>query len=214
MVMRLLLVRHGITDWNAAGRFQGQADPGLNEIGQRQAAAIGERLSGETLASIYASDLRRAWQTAQAIAAFHDLDITPEPCLREVHFGEWEGLTYAEIQQRHSQELAAWQANLLRFAPPGGESLARLAARVEIALERIQRDQANQAERTILLVSHGGPLQALLCLALGLTPQKYWQFHLAPASLSKVSLYPEGAIVNLLNDTCHLEALETAGWDD
>lgn len=207
-MIHLLLVRHGMTSWNALGRLQGQSDIALNETGRRQSAALAARLANEPFDAIYASDLQRAWYTAQAIAAAHHRPVYPEPCLREIHFGEWEGLTYAEIQQRDPQAAAAWQEDLLGFAPPGGETLAQLTTRVQAFVEQMKREHA---EQTILLVAHGGPLQVLLCLALGLPSSMYWQFHLAPASLSRLALYPQGAIVNLLNDPCHLDAQEGIG---
>ena len=194
---RLLLVRHGLTDWNAAQRFQGQRDIPLNETGQRQAAALGERLAGEPLQAIYASDLQRAQATALAIAARHSCPFVAEPRLREISFGAWEGLTYAEITARDPAGLAAWEEDILENAPPGGETLNQLAGRVQTVMDELLRAHAGE---TLLLVAHGGPLQVLLCLAMGLPPEKYWQFHLSPGSLSEIAVYPQGAIVNLLNE--------------
>jgi alpha-ribazole phosphatase len=203
MKMRLLLARHGLTDWNLQSRFQGQTDIPLNEQGCRQAAALGNRLASEPLQAIYTSDLRRAQQTAQAIRD-GQLEAAPvrlEPGLREIRFGAWEGLTYAEIEQHDPEGLKNWQADIMHTAPPQGETLAELAARVEAVLHGL-RSEASAGPA--LLVAHGGPLQVFLCLALGLPVQKYWQFHLQPASLSEICLYPQGAMLNLLNDTCHL----------
>ena len=194
---RLLLVRHGLTDWNSAQRFQGQCDIPLNEEGLRQAAALGERLAGETLQAIFASDLQRAQATAQAIAAYHTCPLVVEARLREISFGDWEGLTYTEIGICDPARLAAWEANILENAPAGGETLNQLAGRVQAVLDELLL--ANEGE-TLLLVAHGGPLQVLLCLALGLPPEKYWQFHLSPGSLSEIAIYPQGGIVNLLNE--------------
>jgi alpha-ribazole phosphatase len=197
---RLLIVRHGQTDWNTARRFQGQRDIPLNPAGQRQAAALAERLAGESIQAIYASDLQRAQATALAIAARHICPVTAEPRLREVDFGEWEGLTYPEIAASYPVGLAAWERNILENAPPGGESVNQLAARVQAVLDDLLGADAGE---TLLLVSHGGPLQVMICLLLGLPPEKYWQFHLSPASLSDISVYPQGAIVNVLNDISH-----------
>jgi alpha-ribazole phosphatase len=195
---RLLIVRHGQTDWNTARRFQGQRDIPLNPTGQRQAAAVAERLAGETIQAIYASDLQRAQATALAIATRHTCPVTAEPRLREVDFGEWEGLTYTEIAASYPVGLAAWERNILENAPPGGESVNQLARRVQAVLDDLLGAPAGE---TLLLVSHGGPLQVLICLLLGLPPEKYWQFHLSPGSLTEIAVYPQGAIVNLLNDT-------------
>ena len=206
---RLLLVRHGETDWTVQGRFLGHTNLPLNGRGQRQAAAIAQALSCETIHAIYASDLDRAMITAQAIAGFQEsthntVPVVPESRLREVNFGDWDGLTYAEILARDPDSVNAWQGDFLKTAPPGGESLRQLAGRLKPFLEDVA---SAYPDETFVVAAHAGSLQCLLCLALGVSLKMYWQFRLAPASISQISLYPEGAIVNLLNDTCHLKDL-------
>jgi len=200
-MMRLLLVRHAATAWTAQERFQGQTDVPLSRHGHRQVAALAQRLRAETIHALYASDLQRAWETAQAIATPHVLGVQPEPRLREMAFGRWEGLTYAEIQQRDAPGLAAWERDQLHIAPPGGETLLQMSERVRAVYTSVV--SAGQ-DKTVGLVAHGGPLQVLLCLALGLPPQAYWQFAMAPASLSELCVYEQGAILISLNDTHHL----------
>jgi alpha-ribazole phosphatase len=202
MKMRLLIARHGLTTWNTEGRFQGQTDVPLNHTGRRQADALAKRLAGEHIDVVYASDLSRAWETATTIVTHHTCLLHAEPGLREMSFGDWEGLTYTEIQERDAQLLAHWEADELNVSAPAGETLQQIAQRVQTVLERLIVDHPDE---TVLLVAHGGALQVLLCLALGLSPQSYWQFHLDQASLSEVRIYPQGAILNLFNDTCHLE---------
>jgi broad specificity phosphatase PhoE len=114
-------------------------------------------------------------------------------------------LTYVEIQQRDAQALAAWERDPLHTAPPGGETLRHVTERVRAAYVSIIT--ANQ-DKTIGLVAHGGPLQLILCLALGLPPLAYWQFALAPASLSELCVYEEGAVLTRLNDTHHLHDVD------
>jgi alpha-ribazole phosphatase len=193
-VTRLLLVRHGETDWNREGRYQGQTDTPLNEAGRAQAAQLAARLAGEALDVIYSSDLKRACETAQVIAAPHGLDVQPTPQLREVAFGVLEGLTYDEAKTQYPQALDAWHADPDR-PPPGGEALSRVAARVQDFLDRLAAGQP------ALVVGHGGPLRVLLCLVMGLPAARHWQFRLDTASLTAVSLYDAGAILSLLNDT-------------
>jgi len=206
---RLLLVRHGETDWTVQGRFLGHTDRPLNDRGQRQAAAIAKALSSEMIHTIYTSDLGRALTTAQAIAGFqeslhNEAPVVPDSRLREVDFGEWDGLTYAEILARDSDSVNAWQGDFLKTAPPEGESLEQLAGRLRPFLEDVAGAYPN---KTFVVAAHAGSLQCLLCLALGVSLKMYWQFRLALASISQISLYPQGAIVNLLNDTCHLKDL-------
>ncbi len=206
---RLLLVRHGETDWTVKERFLGQTNLPMNERGQKQAVALAKALSSEKIQSIYTSDLDRAMTTAQSIARIqeslqHATSVVSDSRLREMNFGEWDGLTYAEILERDPESVIAWQGDVLKTAPPGGESLEQLAGRLKPFLEDIA---GAYLDETIVVVAHAGSLQCLLCLALGVSLKMYWQFRLAPASISQISLYPEGAIMNLLNDTCHLKDL-------
>ncbi len=202
--VKLFLVRHGQTDWNINRRFQGQSDVPLNEAGRQQATALANRLSREHIDVLFASDLQRAYETARMIAAQHACEIRLDTRLREINFGAWEGLTYDEIKHNDPAVLAAREADIFTTAAPDGETLNQLTSRVESVLNDLHTQYADQ---TILIVAHGGPLQILLCLALNLSPSKYWQFHLASASLSKITYYPAGAIINLMNDTCHLSSL-------
>ncbi len=199
---RFLLARHGETAWNAERRHHGQSDVPLNATGRRQAAALARRLADEAIDAIYASDLQRAWQTAEAVAAHYDLPVQADPRLRELHFGVWEGLTYPEIEAQDPEALAAWHEDPTHVAPPEGESLVELAQRVDALRADLE---AAHPEETVLLVSHNGVLRVLICQALGLPPENYWQFHLSNASLSDLAFYEAGAILNALNETAHLE---------
>jgi len=162
---RLLIVRHGETDWNVAGRLQGQLDLPLNATGRTQAAQAAAALASEPLAAIYASDLARAWDTAAPIAATQGLAARPEPGLRERHFGHWQGATRAEIAGRSAQDAAHLKARTPDFTPSGGESLRTFAQRVQATVEALATRHAGQ---TLLLVTHGGVLDVLYRLAHGL----------------------------------------------
>ena len=169
--MKLLLIRHGQTNWNLEQRFQGQSDIPLNETGRKQADALADHLSAEHFDAIYSSDLQRATETAKIIckSEFHS-----DPRLREVNFGDWEGLTYDEIKAKHPETLAAWEDDIYKNAPPNGETLEGLAVRVHFMLDELRE---NHEDQNILIVAHGGVLQTLICLALKLPPTMYWQFH-------------------------------------
>jgi len=202
--MKLLLVRHGLTDWNNDGRFQGQTDVPLNPSGGRQAQALGGRLAEEPLDVIFTSDLTRAVETAKAISAHHTCPVMIDPRLREIGFGKWEGQTYAEIARDDPETLRAWETHAPQASGPGGETLAQLAGRIQSFLDDLGK---TAADKTVLIVSHGGALQVMLCLLLGLPPTHYWQFRLSQASLSEVAFSPAGAVLHHLNDACHLETL-------
>ena len=174
----------------------------LIEAGSQQATTLANRLSREHIDVLFASDLQRAHETARIIAAQHACEIHVDARLREINFGSWEGLTYDEIKQNEPSTLAAWEADIFTTAAPIGETLNQLTARVESVLNDLR---THCTDKTILIAAHGGPLQIILCLALDLPPSRYWQFHLAPASLSQIAFYPAGAIINLMNDTCHAE---------
>jgi alpha-ribazole phosphatase len=204
--IRLLLTRHGQTDWNAQQRYQGQSDTSLNATGQAQAAALARRLAGEQIDAIYASDLKRAWETARAVGGALNLAARPEPGLREIHFGNWEGLTHQEITSRYPAARAAWIADPER-ALHGGESLSQVTARLNGVLARIRREHQNQ---TVLVVGHGGSITLLICLALELPPQMRWKLRLETTSISELILYDGAAILMRLNDTHHLNGLSRA----
>ena len=207
--MKLLLIRHGQTDWNIARRFQGHSDIPLNQTGIKQAKALAERLSSQHIDALYSSDLQRALETAKIIckSEWHSYLLHSDSRLREINFGSWEGLTYKEIKEKYPAALAERENDIYKNAPPNGETLEQLCARVQSMLDELYARHKDQA---VLIVSHGGVLQILLCLALKIKPTMYWQFHLSTASLSEIALYPDGAILNLLNDTCHLEKII---WD-
>ena len=207
-MLRLLLVRHGETAWNRDGRYQGQTDVPLSEMGLAQAQALAERLAREKLDAIYSSDLQRARQTAAAIAAPLGLAVRPDRRLRELCFGQWEGLTYRQVVERYPEARAFWETHDLYVAPPGGESRMQMLARLQQLLADIRQESPDQS---VVLVAHGGPLKLLVCLAIGLAPSHYWQLRLDNASLSEICLYEEGGILTLLNDRHHLAKLSAIG---
>jgi alpha-ribazole phosphatase len=198
---RLLLIRHGSTEWNAEGRYQGQTNTPLNDDGREQASRLAERLRSEDIDALYTSDLQRARQTAEMIVVHHGLKPQPEPRLREISFGAWEGKTFEEIQEHNPESLADWYDDPLHGSPPRGETLQHVIERTGAAYDAIVEQHA---EETVAVVAHGGTLRALLCLAIGVDPAIQWTFQFDLASLSELSTYDEGAILHTLNNTVHL----------
>ncbi|MEU8277667.1 bifunctional RNase H/acid phosphatase [Microbispora bryophytorum] len=199
----LLLLRHGQTPLSVDKRFSGLGDPSLTRTGLAQAEAAALRLSRQPyeVEVIVASPLARARQTAEAVAARTGLAVLVDDDLRETDFGEWEGHTFAEIQQRWPRELAAWLADP-DVAPPGGESFASTALRVEQARDRIVKAHEG---RSVVVVSHVTPIKMLVRLALGAPPEALYRMHLDLACLSAIDYYADGpAVVRALNDTAHL----------
>jgi broad specificity phosphatase PhoE len=181
----ILIARHGESDWNVAGRWQGHADRPLSERGREQAEALAERLEGKGVEAIYASDLTRALETANVIAAARGLDVRTDSRLREIHFGGWEGLTTAEIEQRYPDEVARWRSDDGSHAFAGGETYAQMGERVVRALSEIASAHPTD---TVLVVLHGGPIRGVLAHAVGITygEQRRLRSHLANCDLIRV----------------------------
>jgi probable phosphoglycerate mutase len=159
-VTTILLARHGETDWNRDGRFQGHADPPLNETGRAQATELAAELADVELAAVYTSSLRRARETAEVVAAARGLEPVAVDALREVNVGSWQGLTRAEIGERFPDQLARWLD--YRQGWNDGESYDELSRRVVSAL--LELAAAHEGER-ILAVTHGGPIRAAFAFA-------------------------------------------------
>ncbi|MBN1313409.1 MAG: histidine phosphatase family protein [Anaerolineae bacterium] len=157
---RLVLIRHGKTDWNLEGRYQGQADQPLNELGRSQAEKLAEQLAGQTFEAIYSSDLRRAQETARYLAEKVGLQVQLETRLREVNQGEWEGMLVGDIAANYPNEWEMLQRDPVHARPPGGESAAELSTRIWEAVDEIS---ARHTAGPVVIVSHGLALAAILC---------------------------------------------------
>lgn len=206
--MKLLLTRHGETDWNLIHRYQGQSDVPLNQTGIRQAEQLAKRLAAEKIDAIYSSDLSRAVDTAKIVQNLQGttnpqgLVVTTDMRWRELSFGKWERLNHEEIQAQWHDEATVWYADMVNLSPPGGESLLQLAERVQSALEELKSKHKGQ---TVLVVTHSGAIQALLCLILGMDLKRYWQFRVLQASLTVINFHEDNAALKLFNDTSHLK---------
>ncbi|MCY0931601.1 bifunctional RNase H/acid phosphatase [Streptomyces sp. H27-H1] len=200
-----VLLRHGETALTPQKRFSGSggSDPELSATGRRQAAAVAESLAARgTVQSVISSPLRRCRETAQAVADRLGLTVTVEEGLREVDFGAWEGLTFAETSERFPEDLQAWLDSPKAAPTGGGESFASATRRISATRDRLL---AEHTGRTVLLVSHVTPVKILVRLALGAPPEALFRMELSAASLSAVAYYADGnASVRLLNDTSHL----------
>ena len=210
MSRRLILVRHGITDWNREGRFQGHADPPLSDEGRSEATLLGERLAADERdrpRRIVASSLARALETAQLIgvaigATGEAAPVHPDPRLMEVGQGEWEGRTHAELAVDDADRYAAWRSHGGDDQPPGAEPIDGVLARARATL-----DEALAAPDgwPLCLVSHGGTLRLLARQLLGLSPRRAWALDLDNASLSVLSTESDEAwSLERWNDCRHL----------
>lgn len=164
---RLILIRHGETDWNVEGRYQGQADPPLNARGETQARRLAEELRGVGLDVLYTSPLRRALRTARVIAERLRLPLHTEPRLMEIHLGEWQELLWTEIAKQYPDLFRRWQTEPWEVHPPGGETLTEVQARVYTAVDEIL---ARHPDQCVGLVTHRLPIALLKIRYQGLDP--------------------------------------------
>ena len=202
---RLVLVRHGETVFTAQRRYSGRGDVDLSATGEAQAAAAATRLATVvgTAAVVVTSPLTRCRRTAEAIASrLGPAPIEVEPDLIECDFGEWEGLTFAEVKQRWPAELDAWLGSP-DVAPPGGESFRAVSTRVSAVVSKLVATYPGQ---TVVVVSHVTPIKLMLRDALAASDLFLHRLFLDPAGISLVDLWPDGGVaVRTVNDTSHLE---------
>ncbi len=200
MSLRLFLLRHGETQWNREGRYQGCVDVRLSPEGVAQAEAASLALAERPLAAIYSSPLSRALETAEAIAARHGLPVRIDPAFREICHGLWEGLTAGEVRARFPDLYAQWRATPETVTMPEGESLTEVRARVLDGLERLR---AKHDGETVCLVAHGTPVRLLILEALGMTPERLWALGCPPAGLSELEFNSGSARLRRLNVVNH-----------
>jgi probable phosphoglycerate mutase len=199
---RIIAIRHGETTWNVDTRIQGRLDIPLNANGRQQAARMALALKDEPLAAVYASDLVRAWETAEYLGRAHALQINPEPGLRERGFGDFEGKTFAEIEALLPDQSRRWRKRDPEFAPAGGESLLALNQRV---LEAAERLAAKHPGELIALVGHGGVMDVLYRAATRLHIQAPRTWALGNAAINRLLWTPEGFTLVGWADTQHLD---------
>ena len=206
MPTSIILIRHGETAWNAERRLQGHLDIGLNEEGLRQADAVAAALADERIDYIYASDLRRAHLTAQAIAAHHAMPVQQTAGLRERCYGVFEGMLYSDIARQYPLQFAAWQARDIDARMPDGANPAESFSQFyQRAIGTIHACAAAHRGRTVVIVAHGGVLECAYRAALALPLETPRHFHIHNASINRFVL--DGGALSLLHwgDVAHLE---------
>ena len=198
---KLLIARHGETDWNSQGRIQGHSDIKLSEQGVQQARLLGERLLSFAVDAAYCSDLLRASETAEISLEGRDAPLHRTPLLREYHKGAFEGLTNQQIQERYPTQYPTYLTKDLDFAPEGGESTRGVSVRASGIITEIKN---RHIDDTVLVVGHGGSLRAAMVSLLALPLEANWRFFFANCALTIVETYPDNAVLRLFNDSSHL----------
>lgn len=199
---RIIAIRHGETSWNVDTRIQGHLDIPLSANGRWQAERLAAALKGEPLAAIYASDLTRAWETAQYIGRAQGLEVIRETGLRERGFGDFQGKTFAEIEALLPEQSLRWRKRDPEFSPNGGESLVALRSRVISAIERLA---ALHPGEQIAVVGHGGVMDVLYRAATRLEIQAPRTWALGNAAINRLLWSPEGFSLVGWADTGHLD---------
>lgn len=205
---KIYLVRHGKTEWNKTLRYQGITNIPLSEEGLEQARKVGLRFANAKVDVVISSPLRRACETAECIARHHSLKIETLDLLKEVNFGEWEGLTVKEIIARCGSEFFyKWRCNQLHVGVKGGEDMDELSERSRKAAEILLK----RPEMNIVVVGHGAMLRSLLLPLLGLPRSNiFWKTRIENCSISAVTLEGKSQFVlAFMNDTLHLRVAES-----
>ena len=196
-MLRLTLVRHATTPWNEAKRYQGWADPPLSPTGRDEAARLATRFAAERWDMAFSSDLARARETAGI--ALPEFWAEPDPRLREMGWGDWEGLTYDECMQQDPERLRAWTADPTSTTPPAGEPLGDFAARIADAISALP------PEGDVLWITHAGVIRAVLATLLGVELTAILGIRISPTGITQAEIFSGGgAIVGCVNATGHL----------
>jgi alpha-ribazole phosphatase len=201
--MDLYLIRHGETESNKQKRYQGWTESPLSAQGVRQAEKVGFFMAAQKIKGLYSSDLKRAVHTARVIGAGSGLEPVVTPLLREIHFGQWEGQTFNEIEKTWGDEISAWLDDPFHVAAPGGETLGQVCARMQSFLEQLA-GQFSGDDR-IAAVTHGGSIRALLYQVLNLDHSSFWDIKIDNASVSLLRKEGDHFKVIYYNRVHHLE---------
>ena len=199
---RIILIRHGQTAWNKQERIRGQVDVPLDDTGLAQAVATAARVATEwEPVALYSSPLRRAVQTAQAIAERAGLEVRTVPGFNDMNFGQWQGLSYSEARQKWPEMSRAWLTAPHTVTFPNGESLARVRRRAMPALQQVIEQHP---EQDVAMVGHTVLNRVLLCAVLGLDDSNHWRIGQDTCAVNIIEWRAGVFFVDSLNDTCHL----------
>jgi len=198
---KILLIRHGEVAWNKQACYTGWTDLPLTEKGLRQARRVAERLSSEPIEAVYCSDLQRAKVTAEIVAVPHRITPIIEQDLRELNYGEWEGVAETDLPTLYPDLYAAWAARPAEIAVPQGESFSQLRDRVSGVVARIM---AERPDGTVAVVGHKSANRVLLCQLFGIDINLYRRIGQDNGAINSISFTPDRAQIAALNDTCHM----------
>ena len=200
------MVRHGETEWNIGGIFRGRADIDLNGVGNRQARLLAEYLGDSKIDAICSSPLKRALRTAEIVASRHKLKVEIAPDVIDLDFGEWQGLTVQEVENKYKALYAEWVENPHKVKMPGGESLNDVRRRTT----GVVNDIISRYKGTVILVSHRVVSKVMICALLGLDNSYFWNIRQDVAGITTFVYENERFILIGHNDTSHLKSIHKA----
>jgi broad specificity phosphatase PhoE len=210
-ITKVYLVRHGQTAWNLEEVFRGRADIPLDETGRKEVHLAGEALKDETLHAIYSSPLSRSMETAENIAKFQNIPVTPFDAIIDISYGEWEGKSLKEVQEKFPDLYALWLREPHKVSFPAGESLDEVRSR---AMEAVENLVAKHKNENIALVAHRVPNKVICCALLGIDNSNFWRIQQDTAS-TNLFTYKDGQwIVSFLNDTSYLKVFGKPALSD
>jgi len=207
MITRIILARHGETQWNKEGRYQGQIDTDLSDKGYEQAKLLGEALKNVHIDHIYASPLKRAYETAYAVAKLKSMEVQQIEGITEINHGKWEGMLAKEIAEEYGELVNQWHTNPRDVQMPDGENLYDVQSR---AMETLKEIVANHHGETVLIVSHDATLKAIICGVLEIDLKNFWQIKQDNTCINVLEFVNDTCRIQLLNDTCHMDQLFTS----
>lgn len=202
--MDLYLVRHGETESNKEKRYKGWTESPLSPKGISQAEKAGLFLGGKNIEGLYCSDLQRTLNTARIIGSCCGIKPVASQLLREIHFGQWEGLTYREIEAGWGNQVRYWLDDPFKRSAPGGETMEKVRARMLSFITKLNEQFPEQ--QRVVLVSHGGSIRVLLHHVLGFDRKNFWEIAIDNASISLITRENEKVKVVYYNRVDHLEA--------
>ena len=198
----IIIIRHGETEWNKTGRFQGHSDVPLSAEGRTQAAALGKNLAVDHVDMIYASDLTRAMETAAPLAQRFGLEVISDPQLRELNFGAWEGRNFNDVNAENPNAMKNFYTDPEQADIPESEPFPEFQRRIA---GRVREIVAQKRGKRIVIVSHGASIRILLADLLSMPIRSIWHLSQLNTAVNKIRFEDDGfAVVTLMNDTSHL----------
>jgi broad specificity phosphatase PhoE len=208
---KVYVVRHGQTAWNLEEVFRGRMDIPLDETGKKEVHLAGEALKDETLHAIYSSPLSRSMETAENIAKFQNISVTPLESIIDISYGEWEGVGLVEVQKKYPDLYDLWLNEPHNITFPGGESLEQVRVRTQNAIDDLLEKHKDE---NIAIVAHRVPNKVICCSLIGIDNSNFWRIQQDTAS-TNLFIYKNGQwMISYLNDTSYLKVLGKPALSD